>query len=123
MWQEAGRRVAVRFADCVAVLRWRNGTRSLFGSDGLVLSLEPDEWRDGRRAMERIDAEIADERVVCMDDEVWFVDDPDLRAGIEALEAGEFDRARELLERGVERSPAPSRLGARSAGSAAATTT
>jgi zinc protease len=59
-----GRQVAtVRFADCVGMLSWPDGARSLFGSDGINLRLEPRLWRLPRHVLDKLDGSIPGDRV------------------------------------------------------------
>jgi len=51
----SGRRLAaVRWADCVAVVRER-GFRSVISRDGTALAIAANEWRDGGLAIREID--------------------------------------------------------------------
>ncbi|WP_051400066.1 M16 family metallopeptidase [Haloechinothrix halophila] len=45
----------IPFADCGAMLAWPDGARRLYGTDGLVLHVEPNMWRGGGILPERID--------------------------------------------------------------------
>jgi predicted Zn-dependent peptidase len=48
--------VTVRYADCAAVLSFDEGARTLVGSDGQVVSVDPREWADAHLAIAAIDA-------------------------------------------------------------------
>jgi predicted Zn-dependent peptidase len=61
-----GAAATVRFADCVALQRWPDGSRTLWGRDGAWLAVEPSAWRRGGDAVEAIDAAVAAETVVAM---------------------------------------------------------
>jgi zinc protease len=64
-----GRRIAtVRYADCVGMLSWADGARSLFGSDAMNVHVEPRLWRLPRDALQLVDAAIPADRVAHMPD-------------------------------------------------------
>jgi hypothetical protein len=52
---DAERRITVRWSACVAVLRWDDGGRTVFGADGFVVDLAPQEWRDFAALRDEID--------------------------------------------------------------------
>lgn len=54
----------VRFADIAAVVRWPDGSRSLWGVDGTHLYVDPDTWRGARDAIDAIDEAVSEELVV-----------------------------------------------------------
>jgi zinc protease len=64
-----GRQVAtVHYADCVGMLSWADGARSLFGSDAINIHVEPRLWRLPRGALEQVDMAIPASRVAHMPD-------------------------------------------------------
>jgi hypothetical protein len=64
-----GRRIAtVRYADCVGMLSWADGARSLFGSDAMNVHVEPRLWRLPRGALQLVDAAVPADRVAHMPD-------------------------------------------------------
>ena len=64
-----GRRIAtVRYADCVGMLSWADGARSLFGSDAMNVHVEPRLWRLPRGALQPIDLAVPADRVAHMPD-------------------------------------------------------
>jgi hypothetical protein len=59
-----GRQIAtVRFADCVGMLSWPDGARSLFGPDAMNVHLEPRLWRLPAAALAQLDLAIPADRV------------------------------------------------------------
>jgi zinc protease len=64
-----GRRVAtVRFADCVGMLAWPDGARSLFGADAMNVHVEPRLWRLPAGALQHVDMAIPPDRVAHLPD-------------------------------------------------------
>jgi zinc protease len=64
-----GRRIAtVRYADCVGMLSWADGARSLFGSDAINVHVEPRLWRLPRGALQLVDAAVPADRVAHLPD-------------------------------------------------------
>ena len=56
--------VTVPFEECVAVLRWDDGSRLLWGADGFRVLVEPWEWRGGPEAIAAIDHAVPVDRSV-----------------------------------------------------------
>src|SRR6266498_256652 len=64
-----GRQVAtVRYAECVGMLSWADGARSLFGPDAINVHVEPRLWRLPRGALEGVDTAIPPDQVAHMPD-------------------------------------------------------
>jgi zinc protease len=64
-----GRQVAtVRFADCVGMLAWPDGARSLFGADAMNVHVEPRLWRLPAGALQHVDTAIPPDRVAHLPD-------------------------------------------------------
>jgi zinc protease len=65
---EAGdMRSTVRYADCVAALRFPDGSRSILGADGFFVVIDPSLWKDGAEAVAAVDAAIPQELAVRME--------------------------------------------------------
>jgi zinc protease len=62
-------RPAVRFDECEAALRWSDGSRGLFSTDGFLVHLEPSEWRHGAEVVRLVDERVPPEVWVSMDAE------------------------------------------------------
>lgn len=81
-------RATVRFAACAALARWRGTHRTVYDLDGSVIHLDPDEWRDGPRAVRMLDEQVP--RAVHLDvglppPVLERLADPGSRDGTEAL--------------------------------------
>jgi hypothetical protein len=59
--------ITVRFDDCVALERWTDGTRALWGEDGFRLEIPPEAWRGGEDIVRAIDERVPPDLVVPMD--------------------------------------------------------
>jgi len=59
----------ILFEDLAVILRWPDGSRTLFGRDGTRFTVDPKDWRRGRRALVAIDARVAPELIVAMEPE------------------------------------------------------
>jgi hypothetical protein len=59
---------AMRLADVVALLSWRDGARHLVGRDGRVMEMEPREWTGGKDLTKQLDNAVAAELQVPMPD-------------------------------------------------------
>ena len=105
-FETADLRRTVRYSDAVAVQRWSDGLRGLWSRDGFYVFVDPSAWADGDEIVRTIDARVAPGVAIDMDAGPDALDDPDLQAGAGALEAGDTERARTFLERGLERAPA-----------------
>jgi zinc protease len=62
-------RGAVRFDECEAALRWPDGTRGLWSTDGFYVEVSPELWRHGREIVDVIDRGVPEELWVPMDPE------------------------------------------------------
>jgi hypothetical protein len=62
--------LTVVFDECVALQRWAEGQRGLWGRDGFYLFVDPERWRGGREAVRHIDDHVPAELVVPMDREL-----------------------------------------------------
>ena len=105
MLEAPGVRRTVRFTDCVAALRWQDGTRGLWSRDGFYVEADPADWRGGRQIVELIDAAVRPDVTVPVDEEEPLFTDPDFAAGVEAAQRGDQTAAIELFERGLAREP------------------
>jgi zinc protease len=65
-----GARETVVFGDCVALLRWVDGTRGLWSRDGFYVEVSPDLWREGEKIVCELDERLPAELVVPMDREL-----------------------------------------------------
>jgi hypothetical protein len=72
------RHVTARYEDCVAALRYPDGSRTLLTNDGFFLPIEPEVWRDGREAVRAVDAAIPAARTVRIE--------PELTGKVDAVE-------------------------------------
>jgi zinc protease len=54
----------VLFDELAAAVHWRDGSRALWGTDGTVLTIEPEMWRKGKAAVSEIDAKVPADLVV-----------------------------------------------------------
>lgn len=72
------RHVTARFDDCVAALRYPDGSRTLLTDDGFFLPVDPGLWRDGRDAVRAVDAAIPAARTVRIE--------PELTSRVDAVE-------------------------------------
>lgn len=70
-----GEIVTVLFRDLAAVVRERDGSRTLLGHDTTTLVVDPEDWRKGKEAVAVIDAHVADELVVRGEPEQMAVDE------------------------------------------------
>jgi Bacterial PH domain len=70
-----GEPVTVLFRDVAAVVRARDGSRTLLGHDTTRLVVDPEDWRNGKEAVAAIDASVPDELVVKAEPEQMAVDD------------------------------------------------
>ena len=70
-----GEPVTVLFRDVAAVVRERDGSRTLLGHDTTRLVVDPDDWRKGKDVVAAIDASTPDELVVRAEPEQMAVDD------------------------------------------------
>jgi hypothetical protein len=57
--------LTVRYEDCVAIRHLPGPTRVLWGADGFSITIRADEWSDGRKLIDEIDAAIPRDRVAC----------------------------------------------------------
>ena len=60
-------RTASRFDECVALLRYPDGSRTLLSKDGFFVVVDPSLWRKGSEAVAAVDAALPAELVVRMD--------------------------------------------------------
>lgn len=58
-----GQRATIWFDRCEAMLKWSNGYRILFGSDGWIVQVRPAAWQRGRRAVTALDQRLADRAI------------------------------------------------------------
>jgi Bacterial PH domain len=70
-----GEPVTVLFRDVAAVVRNRDGSRTLLGYDTTRLVVDPEDWRRGKEAVTAIDAAVPEELVVKAEPELMAVDD------------------------------------------------
>lgn len=49
------KKITVRFDRAEGLARWSDGSVCLFGSDGFTLVIRPDDWRFGRKAVEKVE--------------------------------------------------------------------
>ncbi len=70
----------VLYRDCVACAHWSQNGRTLWGSDGFRVVVDPAIWRDGAGIVERIDAALPADLVVALEQ----MDDPVLLLGRDA---------------------------------------
>ncbi len=62
-----GRRVAtVRYAECAGMLAWPDGARTLYGPDGIMVTIEPQLWHGGAMAAGAVNAAVPPDRVAPM---------------------------------------------------------
>jgi hypothetical protein len=80
--------LTVRFAECVAVKRWTDGTRGLWSEDGFYVEVSPEFWRDGDDVARLIDESVPASRIVPIEREL-----EERAASVEAA-------AREKVKRG-----------------------
>jgi zinc protease len=59
--------ITVRYADCVALLRWTDGKQTIVGSDGFAVQLDPGEWPEGQAALAGIAGHVRPDLIVAMD--------------------------------------------------------
>ena len=59
----------VHFDDCEALVRWRNGPRTLYGGNGLTVHVDETDWEAGVKAIAMIDGCIPPERHVILDED------------------------------------------------------
>ncbi|MGZ4435832.1 MAG: hypothetical protein ACXVW7_19755 [Trebonia sp.] len=64
---EEGRHVTVRFDAMAAMLCWNDGQRTLVGTDGFALRLDPQEWPDGDAVVRSVEALLDPRLTVAMD--------------------------------------------------------
>jgi hypothetical protein len=64
-----GTRSPVRWDECVAALRWADGTRGLWSADGFYVEVAPALWRRGGEIVAAIDSHVPSELVVRMEPE------------------------------------------------------
>jgi zinc protease len=62
-----GELLTVRWDSLVTVLRWADGSRTMLGSDGFRVHVDPDLWRHGDDIVQAIDARSPDGLVVVME--------------------------------------------------------
>ena len=62
--------LTVRFAECVAVKRWSDGTRGLWGEDGFYVEASTGMWRGGDEIVRLIDESVPASRVVPLEREL-----------------------------------------------------
>ena len=62
-----GDRSTVRFEDCVALLRWRDGNRGLWSRDGFYVHIDPTDWWGGKDAVRFVDARVPEDCVVVIE--------------------------------------------------------
>jgi hypothetical protein len=62
--------IRARWSEIAAVQRWADGGRTIWGSDGFVITIRPGEWRDQQRVIEAIDRQVAPDLVVAMPTEL-----------------------------------------------------
>ena len=74
---EAGDPSTVRFAECVALQQWVDGTRTAWGADGTHVTVFPDVWRRGQDVVRALDEGVPSEAHVPME--------PELAARIDAV--------------------------------------
>ena len=83
-----GDALTVRFAECVAVKRWSDGTRGLWGEDGIYVEAATGMWRYGDEIVRLIDESVPASRVVPLERE------------LEERAASVEDAAQEKVKRG-----------------------
>lgn len=66
--QSTDQRVAITASEVVAVQRWTDDARTIWGRDGLRVFVHPDEWKNGNAAIAAIDAWRLPRRAVDMGD-------------------------------------------------------
>jgi small-conductance mechanosensitive channel len=64
---EEGRHVTVRFDTMAALLRWNDEQRTLIGTDGFAVRLDPGEWPDGDAVVRAVDALVPPGLTVAID--------------------------------------------------------
>jgi hypothetical protein len=64
---EQGHHVTVRAGSVAGLLRWNDKKRSLVGTDGFALLLDPAEWPDGENLVHAIETRIHPSLIVSMD--------------------------------------------------------
>ena len=97
---------AVRYDECVAGLRWKNGGRELWSADGFLVSIRPEEWKQGAAAVRAIDE--------AAPPEIWITMDAaeSAEAALEgAIAETEAEARIQLLRVELDRQPGRSRLG------------
>jgi predicted Zn-dependent peptidase len=67
---EDGNLLTVRWAEVVAALRWPDGGRSVLGTDGFRIHVEPEAWRGGKEIVAAIDARTQDDVAIVMEAEL-----------------------------------------------------
>ena len=110
-FQSGETRSRVRYDDCVACLAY-DAEVAFWSSDGFYVLVDPTEWTRGDQAVARARAAPVDPAVVVrLDREPPPFEDEDLVQALAAFDAEEWERAVELFEHGLARSPdEPSRL-------------
>jgi hypothetical protein len=61
--------LTVHFDDCAALVRWRNGPRTLFGTNGLTVHVDEVDWEAGAKAVAMIDGRVPPDRHVFLDED------------------------------------------------------
>lgn len=61
--------LTVHFDDCAALVRWRNGPRTLYGTNGLTVHVDEWDWEGGAKAVAMIDGRISPDRHVILDED------------------------------------------------------
>ncbi|MDP9067956.1 MAG: hypothetical protein M3N53_06385 [Actinomycetota bacterium] len=61
--QDRGRFVSITYDACEGLIRWSDGLRLLFGSDGFMLRIHPNDWRNGKRIVAELDRRLGDRAV------------------------------------------------------------
>lgn len=62
-----GEALTVLFGECVAVTRWPDGTRGLWGADGFYVEIDSTYWRNGKELVRLVDESVAPELRVPME--------------------------------------------------------
>jgi hypothetical protein len=65
--EEAGHNVTVPYDSVAALIRWNDGKRTLVGTDGFAIQLDPTQWPDGDALVLTVGARVSPDAIIPVD--------------------------------------------------------